>query len=361
MEVMPKQAADLTILAMRAGLVTMLHGDPGIGKSDIVRAIAKKLKLYLIDIRLAQCDPVDLSGFPMIHANGKRARYVPMDIFPLEDTELPFLDPNDESKGRYVGFLIFLDEINSAALAVQAASYKLLLDKTVGQYSLHPKTKIVCAGNLTSSGAIVNRMGTAMQSRLVHLQLGVDPLSWCEDWAVQAGIDHRVVSFITNQPQNLHNFDPKSKTDDFTFACPRTWEFVSKLLSKHKDATGNDSPLQGILPLLVGTVGEGMAMLFKAYSETIMKLPSINDIVSNPQGALLDEEPAMLFAISHMLASYVTPDNLVPVMEYLGRMPGEFATITLQTTLKRDISMLHEEPIQEWAGKMGAEVFSTAA
>lgn len=61
MEVMPKQAADLIILAMRANLVTMLHGSPGIGKSDIVRSIAKKLKLHLIDIRLAQCDPCDLN------------------------------------------------------------------------------------------------------------------------------------------------------------------------------------------------------------------------------------------------------------------------------------------------------------
>jgi len=30
MEVMPKQAAELIILAMRAGSVTMLHGSPGI-------------------------------------------------------------------------------------------------------------------------------------------------------------------------------------------------------------------------------------------------------------------------------------------------------------------------------------------
>jgi len=271
---------------------------------------------------------------------------------------LPWIDEDDHSLGRYVGFLIFLDEINSAALAVQAASYKLLLDKTVGQYNLHPKTKIVYAGNLTSSGAIVNRMGTAMQSRLVHLQLGVDALQWTDDWAVQAGIDHRIISFITNQPQNLHNFDPKSKTDDFTFACPRTWEFVSKLLNKHKDVHNNDLSLQDIIPLLVGTVGEGMAMLFMAYSDTIMKLPSMNDIVSNPKGALLDMEPAMLFAVSHKIAAYVRPNTLVPVMKYLARMPGEFATITLQTTLKRDITMLEEEPIQEWAGKMGAEVFS---
>lgn len=139
----------------------------------------------------------------------------------------------------------------------------------------------------------------------------------------------------------------------------RTWEFISKIITKHKDIHGNDLPLMDIIPLMAGTVGEALAMTFMAYSETIMKLPSMNDIISNPKGALLDMEPAMLWAVSHKIAAYINPGNITPVMEYLERMPGEFATITLQTTLKRDINMLQEKAIQDWAGKMGKEIFST--
>ena len=39
---------------------TMLHGSPGIGKSDVVRQTAKELEISLIDFRLSQVDPVDL-------------------------------------------------------------------------------------------------------------------------------------------------------------------------------------------------------------------------------------------------------------------------------------------------------------
>ncbi len=111
---------------------------------------------------------------------------------------------------------------------------------------------------------------------------------------------------------------------------------------------------------MAGTIGEAVAMTFMAYSETIMKLPSMNDIITNPKGALLDMEPAMLWAVSHKIAAYTTKSNIIPIMEYLERMPGEFTTITLQTVLKRDIDMLQENVIQDWAGKMGAEIFSAA-
>ncbi len=57
-------------------------------KSPVVKRLAAHFNMKLIDIRLAQCEPSDLLGFPQI-VNGK-ASYVPMDTFPLEDDPLPF-------------------------------------------------------------------------------------------------------------------------------------------------------------------------------------------------------------------------------------------------------------------------------
>lgn len=55
-------AVELITNAMKAGLTSMIHGDPGIGKSSIVKEIADKYKLHMIDVRLSQCDPVDLNA-----------------------------------------------------------------------------------------------------------------------------------------------------------------------------------------------------------------------------------------------------------------------------------------------------------
>ena len=86
----------------------MFHGSPAIGKSAIVHQFASKFNLKLIDMRLGQCDPTDLLGFPRI--TGDRSGYVPLEDFPLE---------GDKTPDGYAGWMLFLDELTSAPPAVQ--------------------------------------------------------------------------------------------------------------------------------------------------------------------------------------------------------------------------------------------------
>lgn len=333
-----KQAQEHITTNIRAGLVTMLHGDPGIGKSDLIKAIAAQFKLKVIDFRASQMDPTDVNGFGTIVRNGDEAiaKYIPFDVFPLEDTPIP---------EGYNGFLLFFDEINSAPKSVEAALYKVLLDRMIGQKKLHPKTALVCAGNLATSGAIVNRQGTATQSRMVHLSLTVDPIGWVE-WASKNDLDFRVISYISNLPDKLHDFDPKHT--DKTFACPRTWEFVSKILK----VVGN-KPLKDSLVNLAGTIGEGMARQFVAFSETLCELPSIEEIKANPKTAKLSKKPSLMHAASHLVAAHMSEKTIDRLMDYVKRMPVEFQTITLQNTLYRDRDLLVNEQIQDWIMEKG--------
>lgn len=109
MQVKVSQAILMVTEYIRAQLVPMIIGSPGIGKSAIVHQIAKKYNLKLIDIRLSQTLPEDLNGFPFL--KGNKAGYVPMDVFPIEGDEVP---------DGHSGWLLFLDEFNSAPPAVQA-------------------------------------------------------------------------------------------------------------------------------------------------------------------------------------------------------------------------------------------------
>lgn len=111
MQVKPSQAVSIIAKFIMAKLVAMLTGSPGTGKSSIIHSIAKTYKLKVIDLRLAQCDPTDLLGFPTI--SGERAGYKPMETFPIQGDEIP---------EGYTGWLLFLDEFNSASTAVQAAA-----------------------------------------------------------------------------------------------------------------------------------------------------------------------------------------------------------------------------------------------
>jgi hypothetical protein len=330
MELSPSNAANAIKKVLKVGLVPMLTGSPGTGKSDIVRNIAKEYNLELIDLRLSQCDPCDLAGFPMLNKDTEKAFYAPMNTFPLEGDPLP------EGKS---GWLLFLDEMNAAAMSVQAASYKLVLDREVGLHNLHENVAIVCAGNKASDNAVVSRMSTAMQSRLIHLEMGVDHEGWI-NWATNSGIDYRVIAYINFKPDILHNFDPNH--NDKTFPTLRTWEFVSKLI-KDEELMGPD-----YLPLLSGAVGQGAGNEFYGFTKIFQDLPNIKDIIAQGDHIRLPTEPSVFYAITGLVSHHINESNVEALMKYVVRLPIEFQVVTLQATLRTNRALLSSPSMEKW-------------
>lgn len=204
--------------------------------------------------------------------------------------------------------------------------YKLVLDRQVGMHNLHPKVAIVCAGNLETDNAIVNTLSTALQSRLIHFELKVDHEEWL-DWANANGINHMVSSYINFKPDSLHKFKPDSP--DSTFPCPRTWEFASKLL----DHSSLDNEL--ILQLLTGALGEGMAREFYGFTRIYKDLPSIQEIINNPEKTPIPAELSTMYAIAGSIASHADEDNLEALLKYVARLDDEFIIITIRQMVQR--------------------------
>lgn len=332
MFVSPSQAKELVIDIFKANLVPMLASSPGIGKSSIIREIAKEFRLKLIDIRLSQVDPTELNGFASLH--GDKATYKPMDIFPLENEPLP--------KG-YDGWLLFLDELSAAPLATQAAAYKIILDRMIGTNKLHENVVIAAAGNLITDGAVVSRTSTALQSRMVHLHLQVNKDDWVK-WAAQNDVDHRVISFINYRPDLLHAFDPKHT--DKTFPCPRTWDFASSLAKLYPLAIPAPK-----LPIFQGTVGEGAGIEFFTFTQIYQDLVSLEDILANPTTCKIPQEPAVLWALTGVIAHNMNADNADLLIQYIDRIPSEFAVLTLRTVGAKNPQLLDIPSINVWLTK----------
>lgn len=324
------EAKELTIDIIKAGLTPMISSSPGMGKSDYLKAIAEEFNLKLIDVRLSQADSVDLNGFPTIDIKAGVSRYVPFDTFPTEDTPIP---------DGYKGWMILLDEITSAPNLVQAASYRLILDHEVGQKKLHPKVITVAAGNLATDKAIVNRMSTAMQSRMIHLQIKTDLITWVS-WAIRNDIDYRIIAFLRFKPELLHKFDPNH--NDVTFPCPRTWAFLSKIISKWAHI-GNSK-----LPLLTGTVSEGAGIEFKAFTDIFESLPTTNQLLSNPESVHIPDDPSIKYAFTALVANIATADNLDDLVKFVSRLPLEFQVITMQAISQKSGELIAHPLIQDW-------------
>ena len=322
-----KQAYALSLRTMIAGLTPMVHGDPAIGKSAIALLIAKKLNLFLIDWRGTTADPIDLSGLPDMQ--GSKAVYKPFDTFPLSTDVIP---------EGYDGWLLFMDEFNSAPRAVTAAAYKLILDRKVGNHDLHPEVRIMAAGNLSSSGAIVNEQGTAMASRLIHLNLIANANEWIAH-AVKAKYDPRIIAYIAHRPSQLYVFKPD--LSEFTFPSPRTYEFVSKILKDQEFTTD-------LLPLIAGTIGDGAAIQLHAFYKVANELPSLGEIIANPELAKLPSEGSHQFATIGMLVDGISLSNAKPLMQYISRLNREHQYLIVKMFIESKPDLLAVTEVDEW-------------
>jgi hypothetical protein len=332
-QVSPTQAFDLIKDAVQAGLTAMLSGSPGIGKSSIFAQVADYFNLGLIDVRLAQCDPTDLNGFPTKMENGK-ASYMPMDTFPIQGDDLP------ENKD---GWMILLDELTSAPKAVQAAAYKLILDRQVGQHKLHDNVVICAAGNLATDNAVVHKMSTALRSRMLHLELSISKDDWVE-WALKNNIDHRIVSYIEFSPKSLYTFNPEHS--DNTYSCPRTLEFASRLFE-----VWGENIERNKLPLLIGTLGEAVGHELFTFSKVYSQLPSFDAILQDPINAPVSKDPSVNYALTGVLYTNADGNNLPKVMDYIERLPIEFQVITLKGICTSKPVLGQHSRIMGWLNK----------
>ena len=336
------RAKKATLNSLKAGLVPFLHSSPGLGKSSLVKEIAAERKLKLIDIRLAQSDPTDLNGYPIFNKGTsgiQKAEYVPMDTFPLSTDSIP---------EGHNGWLLFMDEMSSAPAAVQAAAYKIVLDRMVGQHHLHKNCFIVAAGNLLDDNAVVEEMSTALQSRMIHIVVESDLQEFLK-WGAKNNLDERIAGFLNYQPQMLHKFDPDHA--DMTFPCPRTWEFANRMLQAIGDVSMDN------LVEFSGCVGEGPARDFLTYCVVHSQLPAFEEILANPTGFQVDEySPSIKWATTMMISYRIDENNAKECLAALEHIGAEFAFVGMKTICNRLGNAVLKIPgMSSFFSKYGAE------
>jgi hypothetical protein len=296
-----------------------IWGPPGVGKSDIVASIAKEDKLDLIDFRMALRDPTDIKGFPMPDTTTKTMKF-------FRDGELP-------TKGKGI---LFLDELNSAAPATQAAAMQLTLTGKIGDYTLPGGWRIIGAGNRESDRAVVNRMPSALALRFTHLDLDVSLDDW-STWALENNMPTELIGFIRFRPNLLHAFDPSQRSSP----NPRSWTFVSSDIGSSMD---RDTEYE----VLKGTVGEGAASEFVAFLQVYRDLPSIDSIMLNPDSVPVPTSPATLYALSSALGAKSKKDTFDRMMIYVERMPIEFQVVTVRDAIRQNNTISATKAFVKW-------------
>ena len=275
--VSPNQAKKSIHRAFKKQRPLFIWGPPGIGKSDIIHQIGNELEALVIDVRLSLWEPTDIKGIPYYAANDNKMVWAP-------PAELP--DAKTAKKHKWI--ILFLDEMNSAAPAVQAAAYQLILNRRVGQYHLPDNVLIVAAGNRESDKGVTYRMPAPLANRFVHLELAVDFDDWFQ-WAVDNSQHKDVVGYLQFAKKDLYDFDPRSPSR--SFATPRSWSFVSELLDDEDDE-------ETLTDLVSGSVGEGLAVKFMAHRKVASQMPNPTDILSGKVKELKATEISAMYSLT---------------------------------------------------------------
>ncbi len=279
----PTETTEAISVYASANVPVMLWGQPGVGKSDIVRQFAArtpgaflnlltgKKERKVFDVRLALLDPTDLRGIPYYDPEAKTARWGQSCILPMMGKE------EDEDA------VLFLDEINSAPPVIQAAAYQLVLDRKVGEYELPKGVTIIAAGNRQSDKGVVFQMPTPLLNRFAHIDFDVSNEDWI-NFAVSASIHPSIIGFIDFKKDMLNKFDSRGKS--MAFATPRAWAFLDRVLRAAEVAGTKETMIR---KLVEGVVGEGAAVEFMSYRKSAEKLPNPDSILDGTLKKLPDE------------------------------------------------------------------------
>lgn len=248
-------------LAQKAGGLTaswMLHGRPGIGKTEIVQDLATRAGALLFDLRLTTIEPQDLRGLPYYdHAAQRTVWYRPEDL------------PDDPAYPS----VLFLDELTAASPALQPTVYGLLQERRIGRHRLPDSCLIIAAGNGPEDGAIAYEMGTALSDRLIHLSLRASAQDWVQNFALPRRLHAAVPAFIRMRPDLLETTSDTLQRGQVIACTPRSWARVSAIVSSVSDRRLRDV-------MVAGTVGEAAAAEFALVFDDITASLRVDEMLA---------------------------------------------------------------------------------
>ena len=294
----------------------MLWGPPGVGKSSLIAEACRSHGIELIDIRLAQRDPVDLRGLPV--PKGDRVDWLLSSDWPR--------DP--DSRG-----IILFDELTAVDRSLQVAVYELILDRRLGSmYQVPDGWLMVAAGNRGSDRAVSTVMSSALANRFCHIEVEPDSEDW-QRWAAGADVHPDVTGFLRFSPDHFHDMEVDHERG---WPSARSWERVSRLVARQQidDAT---------LELMVsGLIGIGAGRAFMAFREWSSKLPDVQQMLLEPDDFALPKRADQRFALCSAMAYYLARADGETYMRCLDgfmkiglKLPSDFAAMAMTDALIR--------------------------
>ena len=253
-------------LVLASGDVPLVVGESGIGKTALAKKLSEKNGWSFIVIDGNLLKEGEIGGLPTVESYSKVdgngiLHEVKTTVYAVHSK----LREVDEEIAKGNSVLLFIDEINRCEHTVQQELMNLILNREINGYKLHDNVNILAAMNPSNKydsdfDYQVVDMDAAQENRFVWLNMESDENAWLK-WAIEAGIDSKVIEFISTFPEYLNKIN-----EDDVRATPRSYERVSKALKIYKEKK-DSIPRAVFLNVIKGNVGKVIAEEFISFIE----------------------------------------------------------------------------------------------
>ena len=275
-----------TIKVLPNHIPVMLWGSPGIGKTKGLHYTFEPMGYRLIPVLAGCSEPTDLSGIPFNFQDLYAKYLVPWWAYLCSDEK-------NVPEAYRKPTVLFLDDIVTAPEQTQAAFFKLVHERKLGELNLRSNVRIIAAGNRVEDKSAASKMPMALANRFFHIHVKHDFRVWLE-WARVNNIHPNITAFIRTQPNYLSTFEDAVKKGYYAYATPRSWEMLSDALHaldeakmrtyKGKaDETHNQKSAENYtFRVASGIIGQGLAAVFNTFIRNTLTLISPDEIIKDP-------------------------------------------------------------------------------
>lgn len=264
--------ANITTNKSDLAITPLISGKHGIGKSAIVKSIAKELGGVCLTIEGGTLKEGEITGLPYQYDTGDghvAFRFLPYYVVErIQETEKrlferahPMISSNDSNtlldealagdvnryamndisseekirlltSGEIVPVIVFIDEINRTENTVYKELMNILLTRTVNGYRFPWWVFFVGAMNPSTQNSIyaTNEMDPAQLDRFLKLKVTSSTGEWLR-YGKQEGVSPSILRFIKEHPKCLSETSAELEDEEKPTPSPRGWDMVDTILS----------------------------------------------------------------------------------------------------------------------------------
>lgn len=267
----------------------------------------------------------------------------------------------------YDGGVVFVDEMDKCDPDVKKILGEAMLSKRFASHMLPPGWVMWGAGNtkLDRSGSTKEFDHLIGRRREIEFDDDLESLS---RWMENNDCLPETIAFAAEHPDTVFPTEPPKEQGP---SCnPRSLveggdRFLQMLMQNEGDfdlhkgdykiPTGTE-----VMEMVAGSIGQGAAVQYFATIRLGQELPDYEDIIAKPKETRVPTRPDAVMIACHKIGRRVTKKDLGPAIQYISRLPEEFAVMFCRTITKRDRTLVNEKPMMDWIAKNASLVAITA-